>query len=99
MIDIVIINKTTEVQCTLRCSAVDSKVENFTLMQFRGVKGTEFEGLLPWKEGTVVSETEIWNWATDNQENYTVYRYDGNDEPVVLGDIEEEEEAEEENRG
>lgn len=90
MIDIVVINKTSDAHCRLRCSAVDGEIENFTLMQFTGVKGTEFEGVLPWKEGTVVSETEIWNWATDNQDKYTVHRYEGNNTPVVLGDIQEE---------
>lgn len=91
MIDIVVINKTSDAHCRLRCSAVDGEIENFTLMQFTGVKGTEFEGVLPWKEGMVISETEIWNWATDNQDKYTVHRYeDNNIPPVVLGDIQEE---------
>lgn len=94
MIDIIVTNKTSNDFCRIRCSAVDSKIENFTLMQFTGVRGTEFEKALPWKEGTVVSETEVWNWATDNQEKYKVERYEDNNPPVVLGDIQEDDEEE-----
>lgn len=67
---------------TLRVDIIDDDFEKFTVMYMEGVKGSEFESILPWHQGSVISMTEIEEWARENEDEYSVYEYGG--EQIVL---------------
>lgn len=85
MIDFLFVSKTTaSKKATLRVDMVDSNIERFTVMWCDGVRGTEFENVLPWHQGSVLSRSDIETWAQQNSENYSVYEY-GGDQIVLVG--------------
>lgn len=79
-------------KCTVKVDMVDGSVENCTVMTVDNVKGTEFEKVLPWHQGSVTSMTEIKQWAEANVTDYTMYQYEGDKEAVVVAEEPEEEE-------
>lgn len=73
-------------KCTIKVDMVDGSVENCTVMTVDNVKDTEFEKVLPWHQGSVISMTEVKQWAEANVTDYTMYQYDGDKEVVVVAE-------------
>ena len=71
-------------KATIKVDMVDNKFEIMTIMQYFHVVGTEFEKIFPWKEGSVVSMTEIREFCESWQGEYDCYLYGGQN-VVTLG--------------
>lgn len=84
MRDFCIVKKSDKTKATLRVDIVSDDFEKFTVMWMEGVKGTEFQNILPWHQGSVISMTEIEEWAKQNSENYSVYEY-GSEQIILVG--------------
>lgn len=84
MRDFVIVKKADNSKATLRVDIISDDFEKFTVMWMEGVRGTEFENVLPWHQGSVTSMTEIEEWAQENNDNYSVYEY-GREQIVLVG--------------
>ena len=83
MRDFVIVKKADNSKATLRVEIISDDFEKFTVMWMEGVRGTEFENVLPWHQGSVTSMTEIEKWAQENNGNYSVYEY-GREQIVLV---------------
>lgn len=95
MIDFIITKKSDETKkAVIKIDMIDGNIEKCTVMYISGVRGTEFETVLPWRQGSVTSMTEIKQWAQENVTNYTMY--EGNNEAVVVAEEEEDEEDDDE---
>ena len=95
MIDFIITKKSDETKkAVIKIDMIDGNIEKCTVMYISGVKGTEFETVLPWRQGSVTSMTEIKQWAQENVTNYTMYEYEGNNEAVVVAEEEQEDDDE-----
>lgn len=85
MRDFVFVKKSDSTQkATLRVDMVDDKVEKLTVMWCNGVRGTEFEKIIPWKCGSVTSMTEIQKFCEQYQAEMDCYMY-GGEQVVLLG--------------
>lgn len=90
MIDFIITKESDETKkAVIKIDMIDGNIEKCTVMYISGVKGTEFETVVPWRQGSVTSMTEIKQWAQENVTNYTMYEYEGNNEAVVVAEEEE----------
>lgn len=86
MRDFVFVNKDDATEkCTLRADIVESGSEKFTVMWCEGVRGTNFEKILPWKCGSVLSMTEMKEWFEDYKTVLDGYIY-GGEQVIKLGD-------------
>lgn len=72
-------------KCTLRTDIVQSGSENFTVMWCEGVQGTNFEKILPWNCGSVLSKTEMEEWFENYKDILDGYIY-GGEQVIKLGD-------------
>lgn len=81
MRDYVFVNKDTKAKATLRTDIIDGN-ERFTIMWLEGVQGTEFEKIMPFKPGTVITKEETEEWFETFQGILDGYIYGG--EQVVL---------------
>lgn len=81
MRDYVFVNKDTKAKATLRTDIIDGN-ERFTIMRLEGVQGTEFEKIMPFKPGTVITKKEMEEWFETFQGILDGYIYGG--EQVVL---------------
>lgn len=77
MRDFVFVKRSDSQKATIRVDMVDNNVEQLTVMWCDGVRGTEFEKILPWKCGSVTSMTDIETWVQNYQAEYDVYMYGG----------------------
>lgn len=85
MRDFVFVNKEDNTKkATLRVDMVEDKIEKFTIMWCDGVRNTEFEKIIPWKCGSVVSMTEMEEWFGDYQSVLDGYIY-GGEQVKVMG--------------
>jgi len=71
-------------KATLRTDIVEDKIEKFTVMWCEGVKNTEFESIIPWKCGSVISMTDLNKFAIEYQSVLDGYMY-GSEQMKVLG--------------
>lgn len=64
MKDFVFVNKTSGEKCTLRTDIIDGN-DRFTIMYLEGVRGTEFETIMPFNQSTVMTVAEMEEWFKD----------------------------------
>lgn len=84
MRDFIVYKKDDSSKALLRVDIINDEFDRFTVMYLEGVRGTKFEGILPWHQGSVLSRSDIETWAQQNSENYSVYEY-GGDQIVLVG--------------
>jgi hypothetical protein len=82
MKDFVFVNKTSGEKCTLRTDIIDGN-DRFTIMYLEGVRGTEFETIMPFNQSTVMTVAEMEKWFKDYSTTYNGYIY-GGEQIVVL---------------
>ena len=51
-----------EVNVWVKCDLIDPKAEHMTIMEIRGAKGTEFETIFPWAQGSTLFRPQIIAW-------------------------------------
>lgn len=82
MRDILFIKKDDGSKCVFRTNQTSVDSEQITLMDCHGFRGTWFEHVIPFRCGSVVSMTDLRNFAKDHSElSVTMY---GGQEVVVL---------------
>lgn len=82
MRDILFVKKDDDSKCVFRTNQTSVDSEQITLMDCHGLKGTWFEHNIPFRCGSVVSMTDLRNFANDHPElSVTMY---GGQEVVVL---------------
>ncbi len=72
------------VKATLRTDIIDDSFELFTIMWWEGVENTNFEKIIPWKLGTVLTEKVIKERIKEFQPILSCVKY-GEDAVKILG--------------
>ena len=73
------------VDVLVKCDLIDPKAEHMTIMEIRGAKGTEFETIFPWAQGSTLFRSQLVAWFGNYAAAWTGKEY-GGAEVVDLND-------------
>lgn len=66
-----------EVNAWVKCDLIDPKAEHMTIMEIRGAKGTEFETIFPWVQGSTLYRHQLVAWFGKFAAAWTGKEYGG----------------------